>query len=357
MLMLEKPLRFASAEASIDIPSEVQSALLERRNTPALLDWAESSVGRLNTLPCGVVFRIGKLRLPEDRSRALAHAIIYAICAALRRLDAPEGIEVEIDRPQPTRVMPGQQSRTLLPHHDGGHCSYLTPSQFDDPTWQPALRRFSSENFTTTQAHKLYQGIFIADPGEGLSITTYFNWVEVVRRAYTRVTGQGDAAVARVAAWLGANIRASLQLQPQHKSKYLSLTAALGARALVQHGLAVHYAEADFTPEELERFPELCRFREQAAQVGLSPTEFLLSQGLIETLGLSWVDFRATYQLCVPSERFDLLLGHNLTLVHGGLMGGPGRLIEPICLVMNQPNGEDYERWLAQAWRSQTAPA
>ena len=55
----------------------------------------------------------------------------------------------------------------------------------------------------------------------------------------------------------GANIRASLQLQLQHKSKYLSLTAALGARALVQHGLAVHYAEADFTPEEVELFPEL----------------------------------------------------------------------------------------------------
>jgi hypothetical protein len=51
------------------------------------------------------------------------------------------------------------------------------------------------------------------------------------------------------------------------------------------------------------------------------------------------------------------LLGHNLTMVHGGLMGGPGRLIEPICFVIDQPWGDQYETWLAQAWQNQMVHA
>jgi hypothetical protein len=354
--MVEKNLRFVSPQAYIEIPADIQSILLNDPRSATALAWATNAAQLLNTQPGGIVFRIGKLRLAEGPSRQLAHAIAHAVCGSLQQLGAPKALAVEIDRPQETRVIAQFAHRSLLPHHDGGHCSYLTPSLFDDESWHPTLRHFSTEGFTTTQAHKLYQGIFIADPGEALSVTTFYDWIAVIRRAYARATGQPPQGVGQLAAWLGKNIRSSLELQPQHKSRYLSLTAALGSRSLIQHGLAVHYAESDFTPEEIARFPQLEEVRLQAAQEGLTPTICLLSRGLSETLGLDWDAFRAEFEICVPSERYDLLLGPNLTSVHGGLMGGPSRRIEPICFVIEQPIGEEYERWLAQVWRRQPRP-
>ncbi|WBB80471.1 hypothetical protein O7606_03550 [Micromonospora sp. WMMD882] len=38
-------------------------------------------------------------------------------------------------------------------------------------------------------------------------------------------------------------------------------------------------------------------------------------------------------------------------MVHGGLHGGPGRLLEPLCMVVDEPAGAAYERWLAASWR------
>ena len=62
--------------------------------------------------------------------------------------------------------------------------------------------------------------------------------------------------------------------------------------------------------------------------------------------------FRRRFEVCVSSEQGDLVMGHNLRLVHGGLMGGPSRLLEPLCLVVDRPEGDDYEAWLARQWRS-----
>ncbi len=351
---MHRRLNFAPASAHLTIPDQFVKDLLSGCQSSDVLAWMEGVARAVNTLPCGVVFGIGKLRLSLDASRALAHSLASTLCEALKRSGAPREMHVEIDRPQKTSVVENHQVRTLLPHHDGGHCSYLTPSRRHDPAWEARLRTFSSQpGYTTTQAHKLYQGIFIAEPGEGLSVTTYYDFLQILRRAYACQTGSEARSVEQLAAWLGGNIRASLDLQPQHQSRYLTLGAALGARQIVYHALSIHYAEADFTDEEIERFPELVRFRAgEAGDDGRaeSPTIRFLNQMLLDTLRLTWAEFLSTYEICVPGERFDFVCGHNLGLLHGGLMGGPGRLLEPICMVVDEASGEGYEDWLAQVW-------
>jgi hypothetical protein len=350
--MIDAHLRFVSSESRIALHDHVITSLLDGSSAEEVRDWALGVARRIDTTPAGVVFCIGEQRLGIESSRMLARAIAFAVCGALKELGAPFDLSVECDRPQTTRVVPGHQVRTLLPHHDGGHCSYLTPSVHDDPTWQPGLRTFSQSGFTTTTQHKLYQGIFIADPGEGLSVTTYYDLLALVRAAYERTHGRPATSIPVLATWIGNNIRASMELQLLHDSRYLTLGALLGSSSLAHHGVAWHYAEDEFTPAQLARFPELDEFQtiSQTAR-HRSPTLRLLDDVLTQRLGLTWDEVRAQYEICVPSERFDLVIAHNLTLLHGGLMGGPGRLLEPICLTVSDVSTCQYEAWLAAAWR------
>lgn len=345
-------LQLAPPVAHVDVPQEVSTALLKRQNSQELLEWAGKAAIMVNSLSCGIRFCIGKLRLSSESSQELAYAIADIMCNTLKRMGAPSTMAIEIDRVQKTCVVEGHQYRTLLPHHDGHHCSYLTPSRLDDSTWNPEYRRFSDKGFCTTQTHKLYQGIFIVDPGEGLSVTTFYNLLEIIRVAYRRSTGIEAQSVAQVASWLGNNIRKSLALQAKHGSRYLTLGATLGAEHMVYHAIPIHYAEVDFTLKEVERFPELAQLNEKSCDQGNAlPIERFLNKMLLETLGLTWTEFRKEYEVCVSSERFDLILGHNLKLLHGGLMGGAGRLIQPICMVMENPSGFEYEAWLADLWQ------
>jgi len=342
-------LNFASPSAYIDVPAPVAGALLEECHLSETMEWADHAVKQLERLSSGIVFRVGLLRLSQDESRMLAHSIAHTICAALKIHECPSTLKVEIDRPQKTIVEADRQVRTLLPHNDGGHCSYLTPSLLDVPDWDSRQRRFSLESgYTTTQKHKMYQGIFIADPGNALSITTYYDWLAILRRAYIHTHGSSASSVEELARWLGANISVSLSLQPQHQSRYLSLGSALGARRLVYHAIAVHYADADFSSHELERFPELEQFRKSHQA---SSTVNFLNQMLLETMDMTWQEVREHYETCLVSERYDFVLGHNLALVHGGLMGDAKRLLEPICMVVDDAQGKEYETWLARTWR------
>jgi hypothetical protein len=213
------------------------------------------------------------------------------------------------------------------------------------------MRQFSDRNYTTTKAHKLYQGIFIANPGDYLSITTYFDLLQILSDTYRCQTGTSTNLAADIAAWLGDNIRASFESRTRHQNSYLTLGAMLGVRELLHMGTSVHYAEIEFTDEELSRFPKLRQFQDGNNGQNKSPTERYLDNLFTVTLGLTWPEFQGKYQICVSSQTYDLVLGHNLTLWHGGLLGGPGRLIEPICFVLDKPIGTEYESWLAQAWR------
>ncbi|GAA0966509.1 hypothetical protein GCM10009555_008560 [Acrocarpospora macrocephala] len=298
-----------------------------------------------------VVFKIGMLRLDGDASRRLAHRVAAELRTELIRAGAPDDLGLEIDAAQATPVPEPFSCRSLLPHHDGQHASYLTPSVLDEPDWDPAWRTFSSSGYTTTHAHKMYQGIFIADPGEALSVTTYYDWLRILEDVKSaRFIGNPD--VPSTARWLGDNLRRALDAGLTHSFSYPTVGGMLGLTETALLAVPLLHCERTVAAEMKERFPLLhtlsgtCPCRGCAGEV----TRVFCNVTSL-AMGLTWPEFRARYEVQVPGERFDLLVGHNLTTLHGGLAGGRGRVIEPLCLVVDKPSGSRYEAWLSRSWR------
>jgi hypothetical protein len=340
-------LRFAASSLHLDCAALADSPRSERERAATALCRHAAALVHDHGL---VVFRIGRLRLGSTESRALALLIAERLGEVLEDLGAPPSIRLEVDRPQETFVPEGFPTRTLLPHHDGGHCSYLTPSREDVVDWNPAWRTFSTSGYTTTEAHKLYQGIFVADPGEALSATTYYDWIRILEDV--RADRGMDVDVPATAAWLGANVRRALELQDLHGSAYPSLGALLGVNELAFQAVSFHHAEAALPAAAKERFPILVPLaRRCPCGSCVGETERVFCHVVLLATGLTWAAFRARYELLVPNERYDLVFGHNLTMLHGGLAGGRGRVIEPLCLVVDEPSGAAYERWLGASWR------
>ena len=348
-------LNFAPRDARVEVPMDLADRILTDPTDSTLCaeleTWCEEPARLMNSRAHGVAFSIGKLRLGEDESRRVSRGIGEALACALRNLGAPRDMRLEIDAVQYTRVPEGSQTRTLLPHHDSAHRSFLTPSCQDDPKWDSHLRAASDTGITQTNTHKLYHGIFIADPGEALSTTSYYNKVSMLRRGYTVASGKEAQTVEEIARWLGDNLRRCLSRREEDQIHYITLAASLGAESRMYRAVPVHWAEADFKPEDLERFSELENFRNGSDGNLAGPTDRLFNQQLMDLLDMDWSELRKTNELCVSSERYDFVMGHNLTLLHGGLIGGPGRLLEPWCMVVDDSSSEDYEKWLANAWR------
>ena len=343
--------RAAPPDSRVELSDEHRRVLLGGAATVEL-DTLISDVARVvDHAPYGVVFRIGRLRRSMDESREIAIRIAERLGDALIRHGAPSGLRVELDRAQDSFVVDGCASRTLLPHHDSAHCSYLSPSLYLDPEWDPDMRRFSGSGITTTHTIKLYQGFFVNDPGELVSLTSFYDKVRLVRDAHARATGTSRPQLSDTARWMGVNIRDTWTVREEEKVRYLALAAALGARDPIFRYVPVHWAEADFSREQRERFPGLERFRRPTHGLA-GPSERLIDAAFRETLGLSWAEVREQHELCVASEAFDLVVGHNLTNLHGGLRGGPSRCLEPICLVVGEAEGDEYEGWLSAAWRA-----
>lgn len=348
-------MRFPSADAFIDC-----GALLRRPDgTDETMRLLAAEAVRLLTERGFAIFRIGRLRLGVPESRRLALGLADQVRTMLIDRGAPPQMRLEVDKPQQTYVPEGFMTRTLLPHHDGQHCSYLTPSLLDVPDWDPALREFGDSGYTTTPAHKMYQGIFLADPGEGLSVTTYYDWLgvidQVVRdRGLSLDAARANDSVAATAAWFGANLRKMHERQPEHGCPYPSLGAMLGLREPMWHGLSFHHSENDLSSEERRRYPAALPLSRRCpcGRCDGSAARLFCHQ-LLAATGMNWLAFRDRWEIQAPGEQCDLLIGHNLTMVHGGLAGGPGRLLEPLCLVVDAPVGPAYERWLAAAWRRQ----
>jgi hypothetical protein len=299
-------------------------------------------------------FRLGRLRLGGDESLHLARLIVSRLRDMLVALGAPPALRVENDKVQTTDIPSGARIRTRLPHFDGQHCSYLTPSTEDVPTWDAALRTFSSSGYTTTAAHKMYQGIFITDPGHALSVTTYYDWLSIIAdvRELRRLDSAREADPRTAAQWLGDNLRRTLGLQPSHGCSYPSLGAMLGLTEEAFHAMGFANAEDPLPPEIGARYPVLWPMT-RACPCGtcVGETGRVFCHLLVQSVGMPWPAFRQRYEILAPSERYDLIIGHNLTMLHGGLAGGPDRLLEPLCLVVDEPSGADYERWLAASWR------
>ncbi|MFG1807672.1 hypothetical protein [Streptomyces sp. NPDC049040] len=296
-----------------------------------------------------VVFRIGALRLDETRSRDLAHLLVHELRSALVAAGAPEQLEVEIDRAQQTPVAADFAVRSLLPHHDGQHASYLTPSTLDLPDWTPAQRTFSDSGFTTTHVHKLYQGIFVSAPGTGLSATTYYDWLRILEDVRA---SRGDSRADSTPRWLAANLRRCLAARGTHAPAYPTLAGMLGVteEALVTTPLL--RCEDPLPQAAVRRHPLLAGLAAACACGRCAgPVERVFCHAVMLATGLSWPAFRNRYEILAPSERFDLLVGNNLTMLHGGFAGGRDRVIEPLCLTLDRPEGAAYEHWLSRAWR------
>jgi hypothetical protein len=344
--------RLPPADANIDCSDLLRRP--DREETVRLL--AARAAGMLAERGFAV-FRIGRLRLGVPESRRLALDLAEHVRTTLIAEGAPPQLRLEVDKPQQTYVPEGYSTRTLLPHHDGQHCSYISPSLLDMPEWDPAMREFGASGYTTTPAHKMYQGIFLADPGEGLSVTTYYDWLgiiaEVIReRGLSTEPGFAANPAAGAARWLGANLRRMHERQPEHGCPYPSLGAMLGLHEPMWHGISFHHSENDLSPEERRRYPEaLPLSRRCPCGRCEGPAARLFCHQMLAATGLDWTAFRDRWEVQAPGEHCDLLIGHNLTLVHGGLAGGPGRLLEPLCLVVDTPTGREYEEWLAAAWR------
>ena len=70
----------------------------------------------------------------------------------------------------------------------------------------------------------------------------------------------------------------------------------------------------------------------------------------MNTLGKTWPEFQAEYETSVVGELHDLLIGNNLTQLHAA-DSSTTRTVLPMCIVVDNADGDAYERWLATQWR------
>lgn len=298
------------------------------------------------------VFRIGRMRLGHNDSRDIAEQIMHALASRMIQNGGPDQLYVEIDRPQ-TTIMPNDApTRNMLMHHDGQHSSFLTPSKILVEDWDEDERVFSSEGFTTTHTHKLYQGIFISDPGQGLSVTPHIDMVRVVRDAAAR---KGHVELETAAQWYAENLRVAVQERSVHGSNYPTLAGMLGVGTTSLRGTPLIRAEADIPSEHRERFPDLeVLISECPCGNCGGETLRLFCHVVHQGLGLSASEFKAEYETCLSSEQFDLLITNNIGSMHAGMEGGSSRVLHPFYLTVDRPGGESYERWLHQTWVEST---
>ena len=188
-----------------------------------------------------------------------------------------------------------------MPHHDGGHCSYLTPPALSGPA---PRRRFTNHGYTTTDEHKIYQGLWLREAGAAMSLTSYFDLVRMLADAWTHRHGRRPA-LAELLSWYGANVGEAVARAGG--VGYLPIGAQLGAEG-PSRDVPIHSYEAS---HEIRRTDE----ERGGAGGGARP----------ELAGLSMSELMGRYAVLAPAETGDLLVGHNLFAWHGGLEGGGGR--------------------------------
>ena len=334
-------MKFANADSVIQ-PADGDSV-----SAASIADAAEQGAMALDRNGY-VVFRIGRLRLSHDDSRNIAEQIMRALASTMIRNGAPDQLYVEVDRPQTTIMPSDAPTRNMLMHHDGQHSSYLTPSRDLVEDWQETERIFSSEGFTTTHTHKLYQGIFISDPGQGLSVTPHVDLVRVVTDSAAR---HGHFGVQNVAQWYATNLRSAFLERPIHGSNYPTLAGMLGVGTTSLRGTPLIRAEADISSEHRTRFADLEPLIAKCpCDNCVGETLRLFCHVVHDGLGLSASEFKAEYETCLVSEQFDLLVTNNIGSMHAGMEGGSSRVLHPFYLTVPRPGGEPYERWLHRTW-------
>jgi hypothetical protein len=156
-----------------------------------------SSTGPLlkaaSVLAGGDVLQLRLAQLPRSKPAivAQAEAVLNQIVALLKHHHGlPFTAYVEMDEESyGTPVAPFRRSRFLLPHQDGGHSSFLTPSRLDSPELQPRERIFSSSVYWKRPSHKIFQGFVITSPGEPTGGTYYYRVLTMLEDAFIRAHG------------------------------------------------------------------------------------------------------------------------------------------------------------------------
>jgi hypothetical protein len=330
----------AGAARSLPLPADVAAALLDGASAADVEQWVESLADRVDHAG-GAQVGIGELALGRERSEALARAVLDAFLAhQVSRRGLPADARVVVDDLQHTAVSAEAARRTLLPHHDGGRASFLTPSADCVPGWGSAWRAMVEK----PPPHKVFQGFLILDPGPPGARTGYYPWVGMLAAAHAWQTGRRPE-LAELQEWHGANVRAVLRRRGNRGPRYVSLLSALGSRGEAYVRQPLHATHEPL----LDDVAELAAGGDCACGCEL-PAERLWCKGLSETLGVSWRELRERCEVTLGGDRHDLVLGHNLAAVHAGFDGGAGRTLLPLCVAVDRPGGDAYEHWLAGLW-------
>jgi hypothetical protein len=333
--------------AAPDVRITPPAAILD--GDPAAVDAVAGALREALRNPGFGLVKLGALRAEAEPSFAAARSIVERVCELQVDDGGPADLRVEVDELDDTMVAGGGFARNRLPHNDGQRTTYLTPSILHAPGFDPALRTFSRGVQGT---HKAYAGIFIQDPGDCLSVTTFFDALAIAAEAYVFRHGRMHASVDELAAWIGDNVRAAVRRQPEHGLPYISIGGLLSAENEPAWEAVSYCTTACSIPSS-----SLKRFARLDADRGSCPcgrcageAERLFCHQLTRALGRSWPEVRREHETWLSSERFDLLLWDNVTLLHGGVAGTRNRLLRPLFLTVDAPAGAAYERWLAQAW-------
>ncbi len=235
---------------------------------------------------------------------------------------------MEHDKAQLCNLAPNTV-RTLLPHHDGGHCSFLTPFyplNLENPraTWT-----LQNHNYTTTDMHKLYQGFFLKDAGDGLSITAHFDLIEILKDCFI-FRFKKSPLLHQLMDWYGRSLDEFFA--KNGTGGYIPIGVQLGCISCFG-GIPIHHLDACFDVEG-----------------EIITAAYIFNEICLEALGIAAEEFMERYAILSPSSTGDLIVGHNIFSWHGGLMGGGNREIFPLCIATKSIN-QNYELWLKHNWR------
>jgi hypothetical protein len=322
-------------------------------------DRSPSNAGLLDAaevLARGDVLQLRLGHLPPSKAEIIseAEATLAAVVALMKeRHGLPGTAYVEVDEESyGVPVAAFRRRRFLLPHQDGGHSSFLTPSRIDCPELQPRERLFSNSVYSKRPSHKMFQGFIITSPDQPLDVTCYYNAFTMLRDAFVRANTRAPKDVSELASFLLQNLRWSRDHQSVHRSRYFNVGAMLGSRNLAHHVLpSGPRAESELWPEQYANLPELCAMVD-ACPCGVcsGPGERLLCHATVTTLGLTWPAFRTNYEASVAGRQWDLLVGNNLSQLHAA-DSGLDRTIRPLSIVMDLVDDDvEYERWLSAQW-------
>lgn len=304
-----------------------------------------------------VALRIHPRAVEKEVAIARGNAALIAITnTMIERYGLPEDAYVEVDdESYGTPVAPFNDRRFLLPHQDGGHASFLTPSRLDSDL-DPAERMFSSTVYWKRPSHKMYQGFIITSPGIPPGETYYYNILTLLSDAFIVRHGR-PPSLSELAAFNLENLRRARQHQPTHGSRYVTLGALLGSSELAHHVMpSGPRAESEFWPAQYIAMPALCEMADRCpCGTCREPGMRAFCHACVHTLCRTWPEFRSEYEVTLSGERYDLMIGNNITQLHAA-SSSVFRTIRPMCIVVDRPEGDPYERWLGGQWRAWYGP-